>query len=397
LTALSAPIPFDAAIALIGHVRPLGSETIALANAAGRTLATDLIARSQAPRTAVSTMDGYAVVDAATAPGEWLEVIGESRAGAAWNGSVRPGAAVRIFTGAAVPEGATRVIIQEHAERDGARVRFTPGYGPATYIRAAGSDFAEGAVLLPAGTALTPRALVSAGAADRAEVSVARRPRVALLATGDELAPPGEAHLRQDAIPETIGLGVAAMAQDAGATVVARAICADDPERLIAMAGDMLAGADLVVVTGGASVGERDFAKASFAAHGLALAFEKVAIKPGKPVWFGGCGETLVLGLPGNPTSAMVTAALFLRPLLARLQGGKASHQWRTLPLAAPLPTTDERETFARARWDEAGLTPLGNQDSGAQSPLAQADWLIRCPPRQPALPAGTMVSALAS
>ncbi len=393
---MAAPIPFDAALALIGDVAPLGCETVPLADAAGRTLAADLIARGQAPRSAVSTMDGYAVVDAATAPGEWLEVIGDSRAGAWWRGTVGPGQAVRVFTGAGVPACATRVIIQEHAERGGARVRFTPAYGPATYIRAAGSDFTAEAVLLPAGTRLTPRMLVAAGAADRAEVTVGRIPRVAILATGDELAAPGEAHTREDAIPETIGPGVAAMAEGVGAEVVARAICPDDLARLTALAGELLAAADLVVVTGGASVGERDFAKASFAAHGLALAFEKVAIKPGKPVWFGRCGDALVLGLPGNPTSAMVTAALFLRPLLARLQGDDTAHQWRTLPLAEPLPPTDERETFSRARWDDAGLTPLGNQDSGAQSPLAEADWLIRCPPHQPALPAGTMVRALA-
>ncbi|GGD86391.1 molybdopterin molybdenumtransferase MoeA [Tsuneonella deserti] len=393
---MAAPISFDAALALIGEVAPLGCETVPLADAAGRTLAADLIARGQAPRSAVSTMDGYAVVDAATEPGEWLEVIGESRAGAWWRGTVGPGQAVRVFTGAGVPEGATRVIIQEHAERDGARVRFTPAYGPATYIRAAGSDFAAEAMVLPAGTRLTPRILVAAGAADRAEVTVGRIPRVAILATGDELAAPGEAHAWPDAIPETIGLGVAALAQSAGAEIVVRAICPDDLARLTALAGELLERSNLVVVTGGASVGERDFAKASFAAHALALAFEKVAIKPGRPVWFGRCADALVLGLPGNPTSALVTAALFLRPLLARLQGGDAAHQWRTLPLAASLPAADERETFVRARWDDAGLVPLGNQDSGAQSPLTQADWLIRCPAHQPALAARTMVSALA-
>ena len=393
---MGAPIPLDAALALIGAIEPLGSEIVPLNEAGGRTLAADLTARGQAPRAAVSTMDGYAVIDAATAPGEWLEIVGESRAGAAWRSVLEPGQAARIFTGAGVPEGATRVIIQEHAERDGMRVRFTPGFGPATYIRAAGSDFKAGAVLLSAGARLTPRALVAAAAADRAELSVARRPRVAILATGDELAVPGEAHSRPDEIPETIGPAVAALARNAGAEVVARAICPDDPERLSALGGDMLAAADLVVVTGGASVGERDFAKMSFAAHGLELAFEKVAIKPGKPVWFGRCGETLVLGLPGNPTSAMVTAALFLRPLLARMQGSDAAPEWRNLPLAAPLPATDDRETFVRARWDAAGLVPLGNQDSGAQSPLAEADWLIRCPAHQDALTAGTMVNALA-
>lgn len=393
---MSAPISFDAALALIGAVHPLGRETLPLAEASGRTLGEDVVARTAAPRGAVSTMDGYAVADAATAPGEWLAVIGESRAGAAWHGTVEAGQAVRIFTGAAVPARATRVIIQEHAERDGSRVRFTPGYGPATFIRAAGSDFAEGAVLLPAGTRLTPRALVTAAAADRAQVTAARRPRVAILATGDELAEPGMAFERQDAVPDSISLAVAALAQDAGAQVVARELAPDNPDRLAALATGLLAAAELVVVTGGASVGERDFAKAAFAGHALELAFEKVAIKPGKPVWFGRCGDALVLGLPGNPTSALVTAALFLRPLVARLQGATEVCAWRTLPLSAPLPATDERETFVRARWDEAGLTPLSNQDSGAQSPLAQADWLIRCPARQSALPAGSMVRALA-
>jgi len=393
---MAAPISFDAALALIGETRPLGCETVPVDEAAGRTLAEDVIARGPAPRRAVSTMDGYAVVDAATAPGEWLDVVGESLPSASWSGTVEPGQAARIFTGAAVPPGATRVIIQEHAERDGARVRFTPSYGPATYIRAAGSDFAAGDVLVRAGLRLTPRALVAAAAADRAHVTVARKPRVAILATGDELAAPGEAHRQRDAIPDTIGPALAALTREAGAEIAAREMCGDDLARLTALADAMLAAADLVVVTGGASVGERDFAKASFAAHGLELSFKKVAIKPGKPVWFGRCGDRQVLGLPGNPTSALVTAALFLRPLLARLQGSEAAHQWRTLPLAAPLPPTDERETFTRARWDAGGLTPLGNQDSGAQSPLAEAEWLIRCPPHQPALAAGTKVRALA-
>ena len=153
----------------------------------------------------------------------------------------------------------------------------------------------------------------------------------------------------------------------------------------------------LVIVTGGASVGERDFAKPMFAAHGLDLLFPKVAIKPGKPVWLGRVRETWVLGLPGNPTSAMVTARLFLLPLLARLHGQAMADvlRWRALPLASPLPATGSRETFTRARLDDGGLTPLSNQDSGAQRALAEADWLIRCPPDQPARGAGYAVTAL--
>jgi molybdopterin molybdotransferase len=251
--------------------------------------------------------------------------------------------------------------------------------------------------LLDAGTRLTPRAMIAAAAADVARLTVAAQPRIAIIGTGDELAPPGEAYLREDAISESVTFGVAARAEQAGAKVVAKTIGLDDLSALEAAAGDALKLADLVIVTGGASVGERDFAKPMFAAHGLELVFAKVAIKPGKPVWLGHAGGKLVLGLPGNPTSAMVTARLFLLPLLARLQGQPTGYamQWRKLPLAAPLGSTGNRETFVRARWDEAGLVPLGNQDSGAQGPLAAADCLIRCPVGQAALLPGQTVSAL--
>ena len=239
--------------------------------------------------------------------------------------------------------------------------------------------------------------MIAAAAADGASLTVAMRPRVAIIGTGDELAPPGEAHLRADAIPESVTHGVAALIGETGAILVARTIGLDDLPALVAAAGAALDLADLVIVTGGASVGERDFAKPMFAAHGLDLIFAKVAIKPGKPVWLGRARGKLVLGLPGNPTSAMVTARLFLMPLLARLQGQsiEAVLRWRNLPLAAPLGAIGGRETFARARWDEAGLTPLGNQDSGAQGALAEADWLIRCPSGQPERAAGDLVSAL--
>ncbi|MGN3975531.1 molybdopterin molybdotransferase MoeA [Tsuneonella sp. SYSU-LHT278] len=390
-------IGFDEAIALIErHVGPLGSETLALAECAGRVLAEDLRARCDSPRWAVSTMDGYAVADAATRPGESLPVIGESRAGRSFAGALAPGEAVRILTGARMPDGADRVIVQEHAERDGDRVRFTAGYGPARHVRARASDFAAGDVLLPAGFRLHPRALVAAAAADRAELPVARRPRVAVLGTGDELAAPGTAYLDPDTVPESVSLGIVALCEGEGATVVSRECAGDDLALLTERARQAIDEADLVIVTGGASVGDRDFARPMFAAHGLELLFSKVAIKPGKPVWLGRAGDAVVLGLPGNPTSAMVTAALFLKPVLGRLQGAPAVHAWRRLPLAAPLAPTGDRETFVRARWDADGLVPLGNQDSGAQGPLAHADWLIRCPPHQSERAPGAVVTALA-
>jgi molybdopterin molybdotransferase len=377
---------FDDAVARIAReVRPLAAERVDLAEAAGRTLAEPLHARTAAPRRAVAAMDGYAIVDAGTQPGAPLRVIGESRAGAGFAGRVAPGEAVRIFTGAPMPDGADRCIMQEYAGREGDSVIFAEGYGPGWHVRAAGSDFAAGALLLDAGTELTPRAMIAAAAADTAQVAVIRQPRVAIVGTGDELAPPGRALEREDAIPESVTFGVMAMAQAQGALVVSRATGVDDLPTLEALADRALDQADVVIVTGGASVGERDFAKPMFAPHGLDLLFAKVAIKPGKPVWLGRARGRWVLGLPGNPTSAMVTARLFLVPLLAQLQAR-----------GVPLPATGSRETFARARWDEAGLTPLGNQDSGAQAALAVADCLIRCPPDQAALEPGAPVSALA-
>jgi len=391
-------ISFDEAIALIERaVGPLGDEEVPLGEAAGRVLARPLTARSAAPRQAVAAMDGYAVVDAATRAGIDLTVIGESRAGQGFAGTVAPGQAVRIFTGAPMPDGADRCIMQEYAARDGDRVRFAEGYGPAWHVRAAGSDFAAGDTLLEAGTRLSPRAMIAAAAADRAILSVSLQPRIAIIGTGDELAAPGEAHRRADAIPESVTFGVAALTAQAGGRVVHRAIGLDVLPALERAAGDALAAADVVIVTGGASVGERDFAKPMFAPHGLELVFAKVGIKPGKPVWLGRAAGKWVIGLPGNPTSAMVTARLFLLPLLALLQGQALDEvlRWRTLPLAAPLGETGGRETFVRARWEDEGLVPVSNQDSGAQGALVGADWLIRCPAGQGALAAGDLVRAL--
>lgn len=383
---------------MAAHVVPLGAEAVPIASAAGRVLAEALRARTAMPRVAVSVMDGYAVIDASTKPDEPQTVVGESRAGAAFPHRIAAGQAVRIFTGAPLPAGADRCIMQEYAVRDGDHVRFVEGYGPSWHVRAAGSDCAAGSVLLAAGQRLTPRAMVAAAAADVAQLTVAHRPTVAIIGTGDELAPPGEASLRPDAIPESVTYGVAALAEQAGARVVSRVAVPDDLPALEGAAGSALSNADVVVVCGGASVGERDFAKPMFAAQGLELLFSRVAIKPGKPVWLGRAKGKWVLGLPGNPVSAMVTARLFLVPLLARLQGQAMSDLlcWRQLPLARPLGPTGDRETFHRARWDEDGIVPLGNQDSGAQSSLTAADWLIRCPAGLAAIEAGQLVTLFA-
>ena len=393
------PISFNAALArLPGPEARLGVETVPLAEAAGRVLGEPLHALCDSPRQPTAAMDGYAVCDATTAPDRPLLVIGESRAGQGFTGSVKAGEAVRIFTGAPLPQGTDRCIMQEHALREGEQVRFTPGYGPGWHVRATGSDFAAGALLLERGTRLSPQAMVAAAAADVAAVTVAVAPRVGIVGTGDELAPPGSAAAMPEAIPESVSFGVAAMVAESGGVVVRRATGRDDLPALQNLASELLDAADLVIVTGGASVGDHDLARPMFAPHGLELLIDKVAIKPGKPVWLGRAGGRWVLGLPGNPTSALVTATLFLRPLLAALLGQDPARalRWRRLPLAAPLPAVNDRETFVRARWEEQGLVPLSNQQSGAQAALAEADWLIRRPVGSAVAAAGETVVALA-
>ena len=387
-------IPFDDAVRLVeGIANPLGRERVPIAEAAGRVLAAPVVAQIDSPPADSSAMDGYAVRDA-DLPAT-LRVIGDSFAGRGFEWPVAPGTCVRIFTGASVPEGADRVVIQEVVERNGDQATIAELPGKARHIRPKGSDFRSGDVLLEAGRRLDPRALVACAGADQAEVEVWRRPAVVVLGTGDELAPPGEARLRPGAIPESVSYGVTAMAEQWGARVLGSRRLADELEAMKRAAGEALEQADLVVVTGGASVGEKDFAKAMFEAHGLELVFAKVAIKPGKPVWLGRAGGRLVLGLPGNPTSALVTARLLLAPLVAGLAGRGGALDWRDVMLADPLPACGERETFHRARRGERGAVPLTNQDSSAQKALAEADLLLRSRPNDPARKAGEAVDAL--
>ncbi len=387
-------ISFDEALSLVAQVaRPLGREQVALAEAAGRVLARDVIAMVDSPPADCSAMDGYAVRDA-DLPGR-LRVIGESFAGRGFDGALAPGSCVRIFTGAPLPAGADRVVIQEVVVRDGADAALADPPGPARHIRRRGSDFRAGDLLLEAGRLFGPRQLVAAAGADLGELELWRRPTLLLLGTGDELAPPGEARNRPGTIPESISWGIAALAGHWGARILGASRLADDLPAMEQAAGEALAQADLVVVTGGASVGDRDFAKPMFEARGLELIFSKVAIKPGKPVWLGRAGGSLVLGLPGNPTSAMVTGRLLLAPLVAGLAGRDGALAWRRLPLAAPLPACGERETFHRARLTADGALPLANQDSGAQKALADADLLIRSRPHDPARAAGDLVEVI--
>ncbi|MGI8944343.1 MAG: molybdopterin molybdotransferase MoeA [Qipengyuania sp.] len=370
----------DEALAImLSNARPLPPETIRIEDSHGRTLAAPVFAAIASPRSDSSAMDGYAVrnADVVELPAR-LEITGESFAGTAQPPDLGVGEAVQIFTGAPVPDGADRVVIQENCSRDGDTVTVRE-FGPGHHVRKAGQDFEEGQELLPAGTRLTPRALVAAAGADQAIVSVVRRPRVAILGTGDELVPPGEARQRPGTIPESISLALTAMVADAGGRVVRRTHSPDDMSVLTGVAQEALTDADLVVVTGGASVGERDHARDMFGDE-LEMLFSKVGMKPGKPVWLGRHGRTLILGLPGNPTSAIVTARLFLMPLVAGLAGRSPRNMldWRTGIAGADFPENGSRETLARARWFGDQLVPLDSQESGSQSVLVHADALVR-------------------
>jgi molybdopterin molybdotransferase len=394
-------ISFDDACRRVAAIAtPLGVEQAPLDLAWNRILAAPLIARRSAPEAAVSAMDGYAVRESDLTSGPTrLRLVGESFAGSPDGGpQLEPGACVRIFTGAPMPAGADRVVMQEGVRREGDAVVFAERPSPARHVRAAGSDFASGEVLLEAGTRLTPLALVAAAAADQDTVEVYVRPRVAVLSTGDELVAPGQADHAPGTIPESVSFGVAALAQAWGAEVVCRRRLRDDLPALTRAARLALDSAHVVVVTGGASVGERDFSKTMFAEHGLRLEFEKVAIKPGKPVWVGRVGDRIVVGLPGNPSAAMVTARLFLAPILAGLGGRRPEDAlaWRTLPLASPLAACGERECFHRGRSAADGVRPVGNQDSSAQKDLATADLLIRRRAGARALGSGELVEVLA-
>jgi len=378
--------------------RPLGTEQVPLSAAAGRILAEPVVARVDSPPADVSAMDGYAVRQADLEAGlTRLRVAGESFAGAAGGQTIGSGEALRIFTGAPLPAGADRVVIQEVVEREGGEAVIAGPLSSGRHVRTRGSDFAAGDTLLEAGRRLDPRALVAAAAADLDQVAVHRRPAITIIGTGDELVEPGEAAGRPDTIPESVSFGVAALAELWGGEVVRRARLRDDPQALEQAAARALAASDLIVVTGGASVGERDYAKAMFASAGLELIFAKIAIKPGKPVWLGRAAGKLVLGLPGNPTSALVTARLLLAPLVAGLAGRDAAAAlgWRTAPLAQGIGPCGDRETFARGQWRGDAVAPLSNQDSGAQKALAAADVLIRRRPAAPAAAAGETVEII--
>lgn len=385
---------------ILGGLVPVGIETIALAEAWGRVLAADIVARLAVPPADVSSMDGYAVRAAdVAAPPVTLRLIGAAPAGHPFAGRVGPGETVRVFTGSVVPPGADAVIAQEDADPDGDLVTLRETARPGRFVRRQGQDFAPGDVLLRAPRKLNARDVGLIAAANHPWVAVRRRPRIAILATGDEIALPGEP-IPPGGLVSSNSHGLGAAVRAAGGEPLHLGIVRDDPAAIIA-AADAARGADMLVTSGGASVGEHDLVQRALAERGLSVDFWTVAMRPGKPLMWGRIDGMPVLGLPGNPVSAMVCASLFLGPAIAvmlSLPGGAPP----TVPvkLAVPLPANDRRADHLRARLERMPdgtwlATPFPVQDSGMLARLAWADCLVLRAPHAPCLAAGGMAEAI--
>ncbi len=383
---------------LLSDVRPLPAETVPLAEADGRVLATDLRSLRTQPPFPASAMDGYAVRAADLAAGARLAVVGVSAAGHGFDGRVNPGEAVRIFTGAPVPGGADTILIQENASREGDAIVVGGPEQAGRFVRPAGLDFREGAVGLVAGTRLGARQVGLAAAMNHASLAVHRRPKVAILATGDELVLPGSP-VGPDQIVASNGFALAALVRQAGGEAIDLGLAPDRVEVLRQRVREGLDdGADVVCLLGGASVGDHDLTRPALEAEGLALDFWKIAMRPGKPLMFGRIGLARAIGLPGNPVSSLVCGLLFVAPLVRRLAG-----EIEVLPeeararLGRDLPGNDQRQDYLRADYAPGadGLpvaTPFEAQDSSMTSIVAAAGCLVVREPFAPPAKAGETV-----
>ena len=382
---------------IVAAFDPLGSEQIGLLDALGRVLAADVAARMTQPPAAVSAMDGYAVRadDVAKVPAR-LRVIGQAPAGGSFGGQVGAGQAVRIFTGGPLPAGTDTIIIQEDTASEGEHVVVREGAPRGTYVRAAGLDFRVGDILLKKGRFLTARDIGMAAAMNVPWLHVTRRPRIAILATGDEVVMPGDP-VGPNQIISSNGLSLAAFVVACGAEPIHLGIAPDDRAALKAMVQGAI-GTDLLVTSGGASVGDHDLVQAALGETGMQMDFWKIAMRPGKPLMFGSIGATRVLGVPGNPVSTLVCATMFLRPAIDRMLGRLVEPEPQpTALLGRDLPENDSREDYLRARLshDAQGrvvATPFDKQDSSMLSFLSKADCLVVRAPRAPAIKAGTTV-----
>lgn len=369
-------------------------ERVPLCIAAGRWLAEDVIATRTQPSADLSAMDGYAV-RFADLPGP-LTVIGESAAGRPFGGAIGAGQAVRIFTGAVLPVGADTVMVQEEATRDGTRLWLT-GEGPGRAgrnVRPRGLDFTQGDLLIAHGERLTPARIALAAAAGHAMLAVNRPIRVAIVATGDELVPPGEP-VGAGQLPESNGVMLSVLLASLPVVVQDLGIVADDRTALAtALAG---IDADIIVTSGGASVGDHDLVRPALEDAGATIDFWRIAMRPGKPMMAGRLGKAMVLGLPGNPVSAFVTATLFLKPLIAAMARARDPlPRALTATLGTPLPANDHREDYLRAELREGRVHAAQRQDSSMLQTLARADCLIRRPAGATAANIGDSVEILA-
>jgi molybdopterin molybdotransferase len=395
-----APTPLitvtDARERVLAAARPLGTEVVALADALGRVLAAEVVAAGDVPSFPSSAMDGYAVI--AGEAGRTLAVIGESRAGGPACGAVAAGQAVRISTGATVPDGATAVIPQENVDTQNGAITTRAALAEGENIRFPGEDMRTGTVVLGAGTRLTAVGLGAVAAAGAGAVEVARRPRVVVLCTGDELRAPGEP-LAPGQIHNSNAPMLTALAIGGGATAGAALRLPDDRTATEEGIGEALRSADVVIITGGVSVGPHDHVKPALAALGVREEFWSVALRPGKPTWFGTPPDgTLVFGLPGNPVSAVVTYSLFVAPALAALQGAAAPRPPRAdAVLGVDVGRNPSREQAVRVRLehgpDGAVAFPNRAQESHILTSLLGADALAMVPAGVGRLPAGTTVA----
>lgn len=378
---------------------PLPSEWVSLSNALGRVLSEDLIATRDQPHQDISAMDGYAVRSADLERGRAeLTLIGEAPAGGRFEGVVGPGETVRIFTGGPLPEGADAIALQENARADAKRITLEGKVPKGRFIRPAGLDVKKGAVTLQEGTTLGARDLGLAAGLNRVWLPVRRRPRIAFLATGDELVRPGEA-LGPDRIVTSNSVTLGAMIDGWGGEAVDLGIIEDHADAFTQILPG-LTGADLIVTLGGASVGERDLVRKVLGEKGLALDFWKIAMRPGKPLMFGSIGDTPLLGLPGNPVSSAVCAVLFVRAVMRSLQGLDPFPTEVPAVLRSNLKANDERQEYMRADavWRADGrleVTPAGRQDSAMFAVFARADCLIKRPPFAEKAEAGDQVTII--
>ncbi|WP_333714541.1 molybdopterin molybdotransferase MoeA [Yoonia sp.] len=378
---------------LFALATPLEAETVALRQANGRVLATPQTAQRTQPPFAASAMDGYAVNSAEIAAGAQFTVIGEAAAGHGFTGQVGKGQAVRIFTGAPLPDGTDHVIIQENVTRAGDRITLDDSANDTAHVRPAGGDFKQGD-LLAAPRRLTPSDIALLAAMNIAAVPVTRKPVVALIATGDELVQPGETP-GPDQIIASNSYGLAALVEDLGAEARLLPIARDTAASL-KLAFDLAKGADLIVTIGGASVGDHDLVGAVAQDQGLARSFYKVAMRPGKPLIAGRLGAAAMVGLPGNPVSAMVCGHVFLAPMLRKMLGlGAAPAPRQSAILAHDIAANGPREHYMRAHIGTEGVTIFPRQDSSLLSVLSDANCLAIRPPHDPARVMGETVEII--